>query len=416
MEQKTEQTTQVDISVLNQAFRAFSETTLKFQEAHAKLEGRVTYLSKELAEKNSVLRRNVVKLERTQKYLNNILESISDGVVALNLEGNITTFNRAAQTITKFSPHEVINKHYSDLFSKWHKGKCDTHTIIYDITFSTGHETVIKNKSGEEVPIIAYSSLITDENSNVVGIVVTFNDLSKIKQLEDEIERAKRLSALGEMIAGVAHEIRNPLGGIEMFTSLLERECASDERKKRISQNIIQGVQSLNKIITEMLTFTQSFSKTEFQKVNLIDCIESSLGFSCHELRKKNINIVKSYNMAQSVLVMGDVDQLRQVFLNLLLNAGQAINCHDGAIQLTCFSHQRDGYGVVEITDNGCGIVPEDIEKIFDPFFTTKAKGTGLGLAVSYRIIEAHGGKIRVESKKGEGTSFIVYLPLVQEV
>ena len=407
---------QMNLNMLNQAFQAFSTTTTKFQEAYAKLQEQIDYLSQELAEKNVELNRNNIELEQTQKYLHNILENISDGVIALNLAGEITTFNKAAQTITNFSAAEIINKRYDEIFLTTTQGRDFVNDIIQRGTLPEGRETTIKNKSGEEIPVIAYTTLITDEHSRVIGIVITFNDLTTIKQLEDQIERSKRLAALGEMAAGVAHEIRNPLGGIEMFASILERECEHDERKKKIISSILNGVRSLDKIITELLSFTRSFGKTDFHDVDVIDCIESAIEFASQECNERMITIHKKYSAVQSVMVFGNGDQLKQVILNLLLNAAQAITHKSGIVEVISTPHYTEGYVIIEVCDNGNGIKEEYVKKIFDPFFTTKSKGTGLGLAISYRIIEAHGGSVIVESKENKGTRFLIHLPLKQRI
>jgi len=406
----------IDVDMLNQAFEAFSQTTNKFQEGYSKLEEKVAHLTQELEDKNIVLQKNIYALNNTQKYLNSVLENISDGVMALDLKGTITTFNKAAQMITNFSAQEAIGKSYDVLFCpKENDGKF-LKNIVRDITLLSGKETLIKNKAGQKVPVIAYTSPITDEKSCVKGVVITFNDISHIKQLENEVERSKRLAALGEMAAGVAHEIRNPLGGIEMFSSLLERELADDERKKAIAQNIISGVRSLNKIVTGLLTFTRTLQKTHFRHVDIVDALEVSLSFARKDLDGSNVRIEKEFENLSAVHVKGDSDQLKQVFLNIFINAAQAIDHADGVLRLNCAPCDKDGYVAISISDNGCGMEAGCVEKIFDPFFTTKPKGTGLGLAISYRIIDAHGGRISVESEVGKGTRFLIYLPLIQGV
>ncbi len=415
MQKEVKNKEQMNFNMLNQAFQAFSATTTKFQEAYNKLQEQIAYLSKELAEKNAELNRNVIELDQTQKYINNILENISDGVIALDLKGKITTFNKAVQTMTNYTAAEILNKRYDEIFLTQEKGSDLINDVIQGRVLPDGHETTIKSKSGEDIPVIAYTAPITDEHSQIIGIVVTFNDLSKIKQLEEEIERAKRLAALGEMAAGVAHEIRNPLGGIEMFASILEREYIHNERERKIIQSILKGVRSLDKIISELLSFTRSFGKSDFQNVDLIDCIESSIEFASQEFDKKMIKVCKKYSTGQSIIVFGNGDQLKQVMLNFLLNAAQAISHETGIVEISCSPYYREGYVVLVISDNGEGVKKEHLEKIFDPFFTTKSKGTGLGLAISYRIIEEHGGKITVESKEDTGTRFLVRLPLKQK-
>lgn len=404
-----------NIETLSQAFAAFSDTTSKFQEAYAKLEERIGTLSHELAEKNKILSKKIVQLDTMQKYLNNILENVTDAVIAVNFKGVITTFNRAAQTMTGFAARDILGKRYDVVFPLQAKGKEFVSGVINNSHIQSGKETVIKSVTGDQIPVVAYTSPITNEHSRVVGVVITCYNLSHIKQLESEIERSKRLAALGEMAAGVAHEIRNPLGGIEMFASLLERELQGDERKASLSRNIIQGVRSLNKIITELLTFTRTFNRTHFDSIDLIDCIESALCFASQEITRKNIRIEKNFSSSDSCVVYGDSDQLRQVLLNMFLNASQAIDEKEGCIAIDCDYDENQEYALLRIIDNGKGISKKDIEKIFDPFFTTKIKGTGLGLAISYRIIEAHGGTIEVKSVLHKGSEFTISVPVARD-
>jgi PAS domain S-box-containing protein len=413
MEKRLEQEKNLDI--LNQAFQAFSDTTTKFQEAYQKLEDKVAYLSQELAKKNEELKVNLSELEQTRKYINNILESISDGVVAINLEGTITRINKAAQHITGFTAREVLLKKYTDIFMSVQQNSDFVERITQETRGTGGREMRIKNKAGEEIPIVAYSSCITDEVSEVIGVVITFNDLTKIKQLENEVERSKRLAALGEMAAGVAHEIRNPLGGIEMFASVLDREYKDVPDKRKITQNIILGVKNINRIISELLNFTKTFRKTNFQTIDLVDCLESALSFSMQEVEKRKIQLERSYTHADSFHIFADKDQLQQVFLNIFLNATEAISHDHGVIAIRYVVHPQESCVVIEIADNGGGIKKADIDKVFNPFFTTKTKGTGLGLAISYRIIEAHKGRIVVKSKEGFGTVFSIILPIAYE-
>jgi len=296
---------QISFEKLNELFVAFGGASAKLQESYDKLEGRVAYLTKELEEKNLILEQHVLELDQMQKYLHNVLEHISDGVIALKLNGTIAAFNKAAQNITRFSATEVIGKRYEEIFLPKEVGDDFIENIIQGKTLLSGQETTIQNKSGDLIPIIAYTAFITDEQGEVSGIVITFNDLSKIKQLEDEVDRAKRLAALGEMAAGVAHEIRNPLGGIEMFASILERECKDDERKHAIAQNIMHGVRSLDKIISQLLTFTRSFGRTDYGPIDILDCLESSVSFACQELFEKQITVKKDYTISKSVMVVG---------------------------------------------------------------------------------------------------------------
>ncbi len=396
--------------MLDEAFKAFNEVASKYEKSYSILNKEIERLSKELDEKNKRLSENIKDLDRTRQYLNNVLENISDGVLAIDMNGFITMANRAALEITLFKHDEIIGKHFGFIFGR--ELDKELKGLVHEIMILDGKEIFIRNKKGERVTVMASSLPITDDNSNVQGVVVTFNDISKIRKLENEIAHSKRLAALGEMAAGVAHEIRNPLGGIEMFASLLVRECKDDERKLKIAESIVQGVRGLNKIVTGLLTFTRTLKNTHFRRVDVIDAVEIAYTFAKHEFESKNVDVKKLYDPGLPVWVKGDSDQLKQVFLNIMLNAAQAIPDRGGKVLILCNKKPKEGYVVIEISDNGCGISKESLEKIFDPFFTTKEKGTGLGLSISYRIIDAHGGKVKVSSNEGVGTTFYIYLPL----
>jgi signal transduction histidine kinase len=238
--------------------------------------------------------------------------------------------------------------------------------------------------------------------------VEIFSDLTEFRELEERLDRADKLAALGQLAAQVAHEIRNPLNGIEGFASLLLRDLGQGDRRREFARHILAGAQSLNKIVGNMLLFCQPCTlqprQTCARKV-----LEEALAFVLEECRgqgRENLHVHRDYE-PDGEPIEADPDQLRQAFMNLLLNAVQAMG-DGGDIRLT--SRDRPEGLEIRIQDSGPGIPRGLREKVLDPFFTTKSTGTGLGLAIVQKIVRLHGGELRLESP-GEGTAAVVTLP-----
>jgi len=236
------------------------------------------------------------------------------------------------------------------------------------------------------------------------------------ERLREQAERNDRLAAVGAMAARMAHELRNPLGSIELFVSLLSKGMADDSDKAIWIEHIKTGIDAMDYAISNLLLFTGK-PKTNFKKIDLKKVIEESSRFAIHLLQQKEIEYVQFLD-ALTEPVTCDEDLLRQAFLNLILNAVDAlpkkgklrIEASKAAIDI----NRSQPEIVVKFFDNGCGIPKESLSKIFDPFYTTKNKGSGLGLAIVQNAIVAHHGVIEVTSTVGEGTCFTVYLPKEQ--
>lgn len=227
-----------------------------------------------------------------------------------------------------------------------------------------------------------------------------------ILTFEEQLLRASRLSALGELAAGLAHEIRNPLGSIRGTAEIVKDSTLSEEQRAEFAAIMIREVDRLNQVVTNFLSFARPAASGK----NLCDLnavLNEIVEISAAECQKSRVSV--QLNRIELPPVPAEADQLKQVFLNLLLNAGQAMP--DGG-QLEITTRQRDGTVTVTFADNGSGIPREILGKIFNPFFSTRHSGTGLGLAISQRIIQAHGGQIDVASEVGKGARFEVQLPL----
>jgi len=232
----------------------------------------------------------------------------------------------------------------------------------------------------------------------------------ELEKKEEQLQRSIRLASMGEMAVKIAHEIRNPLGSIELFASLLRKELENDEANKILVDYIISEAKSLNQVVCNMLLFTRSLS-VNYQPLKIHQLIDESLIFASHIIKDTQVEIIKHYDGPS--LLMGDRELLKQLFLNLILNAFQAM-INGGRLTISTQSLRREASEFLEIkfADSGMGI-PEEIRgKIFNPFFTTKEGGTGLGLTIVHNVVEAHGGNVWFEVCPGTGTTFTVILPV----
>jgi signal transduction histidine kinase len=238
---------------------------------------------------------------------------------------------------------------------------------------------------------------------------------NRIEELSAELaeknramERTRRLAAMGEMAAKIAHEIRNPLGSMAIFANLLERELASDEDKRKLAEHISKGIKTLDNLLSNMLLFASS-PMARLKNVDLKEIIEETLVLT-EGRGPANMRIRKEFDGRTCIL--GDQNLLRQLFLNLFINSLDALD--DGGLLSikTSLSEENHKFVEIRVRDNGKGIAQEHMDRIFDPFFSTKERGTGLGLAIVSAVVGAHNGFIDVVSEPGKGTSFLISLPV----
>jgi len=232
----------------------------------------------------------------------------------------------------------------------------------------------------------------------------------ELKQKNEQLERKSRLAALGEMTAGIAHEIRNPLGAMQLYTSLLESELKDRQVRSQWVHKITKGVCTLDTIVTDMLAFTQD-QACEKTEVNFGALMTEVMDYARPQIKSEKIKIDLT-NVAADLVVNLDINMMRRVFLNLLLNAISAVG-DQGRITIEAAQCRNNPHFNVRIcvSDTGCGIQAETMNKIFDPFFTTKDSGTGLGLAIVHRLVECHGGIVTAANNEGPGATFTILLP-----
>jgi two-component system sensor histidine kinase HydH len=245
-------------------------------------------------------------------------------------------------------------------------------------------------------------------------VIVVFRDLSEIKQLQAELRRKDRLAAIGQLVAGVAHEIRNPLFGITSVAQILKREVELAPPHHELVEAMLFETQRLNALVSDLLLFGRE-SRLDRRPTNFHQLLDACCNLYAGEIRERSLELRRVYDPHLPVL-WADGDKLKQVVLNLLKNAIEATP-PGGTVTVGTEGPPKERKGEADwvklsIRDTGCGIPPENRDRIFDLFFTTKPRGTGLGLPICRRIVEDHGGKIAVEGQPGEGTTFTIQLPL----
>jgi two-component system nitrogen regulation sensor histidine kinase GlnL len=346
-----------------------------------------------------------------------ILGGLEDGIITVDRDGKVSYFNEAAEMLTEISSSQAIRKPMLQLFKREHwvlelvKKSQPPHQE------STRGEGDFVTRWGHKVPVSLTVSPLQDRQGSFLGSILVLRDLKHRKELEEDLKRADRLAMVGTLAAGLAHEIRNPLGGIKAAAQLLKRSLDRHSSLLEYTHIMIREVDRVDKLIEQLLDLSRP-AKLELTAVNIHEVLEDVLLLESHMVGEQRIIVKKRFDPSLPP-IRGDRAQLTQVFLNLVKNSSQAMN-GNGTLTVTTRVetdfHIR-GQGAdrsrliwVDIEDEGVGIKEEDLPHIFSPFFTTKNSGTGLGLAVCYRIIKEHGGLIRVESVEGKGTTFRVSL------
>lgn len=349
-----------------------------------------------------------------------ILDNIDRAVIAFDSDGRITLFNPAAEALMECSSRQIVGKSYQDLFK-------NQETLLYLVKVAlkegrsiTDDEGLFLHRSNASpLPVNAYTAPIFAQGGNQNGAVMIIRDLSRIKELEGTLRRADRLSMLGTLAAGLAHEIKNPLGGIKGAAQLLSMELSKGSPLQDYTQIMIKEVERINFIIEELMDLG-SPREPEVGDVDLARVFNDIVLLQREAARSRNIQFKLKLDPSIPP-VQGDEGLLTRLFLNLIKNAGESISREGEVVIETriASNYHMTGPGRrsspmvdIIISDTGCGIDQQEMDRIFTPYFTTKSKGSGLGLAISQKIIEDHNGLLKIESTPNQGTTVTISLPL----
>jgi len=355
------------------------------------------------------LEERAIQLINVQDYTQSILRSITSGVLTVGPDGSVTTINPAAERMLGISEDDIVPRPIRSVFEDDGGLAEDVEKVLTGKVPLVVHEIRIVTKTGDAVDVQALTSRMRAVGGRILGAVVTMEDVSEIKALTDQLIMADRLAAMGQLTAGVAHEIRNPLGVIRASVQLMEdKEVCPSDQSQAAAQVIKQEIDRLDRVIKALLDFGRP-DKPTFVSVDIEEILHNVVFFTTRFAKEADVRIVEQfYGALPQVRV--DPDQLKQVFLNLVTNSVQSMQETGGTI--TIRTAPGGEYVNVFVSDTGPGIAASDIGKIFDPFYSTRYSGTGLGLTIVHRIIDLHNGQIDVESAKGL-TTFRVRIPIV---
>ncbi len=344
-----------------------------------------------------------------------IIESIATGVVALDVEGKIVDFNCRAEKITGLDRQLVLGRTFDEVFrSDYFQNPALNMNHILSIKETTEIKTKMASSHQRDTMHLNIAiAPLTCAREGQIGTLLSLTDITRMQNLERQANRTGRLAAMGEMAIRIAHEIRNPLGSIELFSTMLMADLQQFEELKLLAEHISAGVKSINNIVSNLLLFIRPDQRLDEQVLDLHEALKDSLFFAGHLFDAHDGIEVQTQLATETLFVKGDLELLKQVFLNLILNAIQAM---PGGGRLFISSHKGNGdqgapCAEVHLVDDGCGIAKTDLTRIFDPFYTTRKKGTGLGLTIVHNILKMHNGSIDISSS-AEGTKCVVSLPL----
>jgi PAS domain S-box-containing protein len=357
------------------------------------------------------------ELALLKEFNESIVESVNVGLLAVDENGKITRCNSTFEEMLGLSRQETIGRLVEDIFdrafavnlenilgkSRWHLTEIRHAYKLY--TNSSDGKALILN--------VAIAPLRSVSQNQTGAIIVLENVTSRVK-LEETLQQSEKLSSIGLLAAGVAHEVNTPLTGVSSYTQMLLGMIPDTDPKHALLLKVQKQTERATNIAGNLLNFSRGGNSTDFTAININKLLDDTLQLLEPQMRKSQVEIIKNYSEI-APKVLGNAGKLQQVFTNLILNARDAM--FDGGKITLMTSSDENGEVVIEVSDTGEGISPENLSKIYDPFFTTKGvgSGTGLGLAVSYGIVQEHAGSIEAQSKIGEGTTFHLVFPQFEE-
>ena len=384
-----------DSDLLHEAFRSFDDAAATLQQSYLTMTSRLEQLDVELADRNEALGRNLRANEELREHLTAIVESLSTGLLVMDTEGTITRCNQAGEQFLGLPREQIIGRSLAACLKE-----AQLDGDVYPLTTQRGAAVALSHRA------------LQSSEGRHAGSLALIQDVTAVRELEDRLQRRNRLAAMGEMVGRIAHEIRNPLGSIELFASMLRRDLNGVPALRGYAEHISSSVHMMNRLLTNLLLYTKpDCSHGEWHVTE--DLMQDALTLAAHAVANTRIDIRLDVNPLAS-RIWCDAGQMKQVLLNLILNSIHAMP-GSGTLTLSATLTEEQPPGGpalrLSVSDTGVGIAAAQRSRIFDPFFTTRDDGTGLGLAIVHAIVEAHRGRIDVESVEGRGTTFTIVLP-----
>lgn len=393
-----------ELAELKQAFHMLTSVSEKMESSYERLKGQAEELKQELFEKNARLLVSLQEQQRLETFLEGILQNLPVGILVTDKEGRVRLANQMARDTLDRSQRDLVGAKYTAF------------EILRQIPLRSGAS--IEKKKGRSVYSCSVSSL-NGSGASGGDWVILIEDVTEIRRWKALAERQKRLSSMGEMGARIAHEIRNPLGSMELNVAMLLEELEGDPALYALAGRLASGVRTVTQTLSNLLNFAKG-TDPRWERLEVPRLVGEALEFTGPLLREKAIRVHEDY-AEKGCNILGDRILLRQALLNLIVNAVEGME-PGGSLRIGTVN-QEETAGVwrgspaikVFVQDSGKGIPDEELDRIFDPFFTTKSQGTGLGLAIVNNIVESHGGIIEVESRIDTGSCFVMSLPCQQE-
>ena len=347
------------------------------------------------------------RLAELNEYNRCILQSVSTGIVITDLDCTVTTCNRYAARVLEIDPDGLLGRPLSVL----------SRAPAFDRIVRRGlslrapqerHEICVQSEAGDTLSLGISVSLLKDGDARMIGAIAFFQNITPIKAMRSALARSDKLAALGRLSADVAHEVRNPLNAIRGLNQLIREGTAQCDDIHKYADTVIGEVDRLSKFLSNVLEFARIGAPRRVW-IDLAALVDETLVLARPRVEESRINVVNE--CVHPVQCSVDPETMKQVFLNIVLNAVDAMS-EGGTLRASCTGDRDPAFVKVRFEDTGCGLSQGELRSIFDPFFTLKPQGSGLGLSVSHQIVEAHGGRIDVESSPGVGTVFTVCLPV----
>jgi two-component system, NtrC family, sensor kinase len=356
------------------------------------------------------LEQKAVQIERLKDFSENIVESLNIGVLTVDLEDRVESWNPQVEDLLSIPRTEALRHRLDEVLPADLVGEIRGHSTsdrvagIYKYRLTT--------RAGRHLVVNASIAPLVGKSGTRLGRLILLDDITQRVRMEDQLVQTEKLTSLGLLAAGVAHEVNTPLAVISNYIQMLAKQIPADDPRQKTIERIVKQTFRASEIVNNLLNFSRT-GAAEFVEVDINSVLEETLTLVQHPFKTAQVNVIKNYN-AKLPPVLGSITRLQQVFLNLFMNARDSMP-QGGMLEVRTAA--QNGHVEIEVTDTGSGISPEHIQRIFDPFFTTKptGRGTGLGLSVSYGIIKEHLGKVDVRSTPGKGTSFRLEFPVARK-